>query len=223
MRSNRLRHVLSGPAPALPATLDGLAERWARMPPRLRWTVVAVVVLAAAALAGAGAGRSPWGPTVQVLVATRQLAPGARLTVADVETVDRPAAAVPEDALTAVDQVRERPLALGVPVGAVVTGAHLREGGMAASLGPDRVAVALPAGDGPLLEAGQRLDLLSGDAQGAAIRLARDATVLGSDGTTMWVDVGRDEAPQVAAASRWGAVTFALLPDAEGPGAASPP
>ena len=80
--------------------------------PWWRWAfVVGVAVLAALtvhrALAGLDERRSQWGELRPVLVARRALAPGDQVSPAEVRLDERPVALVPDNALTALDEVRQ--------------------------------------------------------------------------------------------------------------------
>ena len=206
-----LLRPLAGSPPALPPTLDRCAEWWAARTPRTRMAIVVAGVLLLLAVAGAGAARSPWGAGRTVLVAGRDLAPGATLRAADVHTERWPAAILPPDALTAVPAEDDALLALGAPAGTVLTERHLAADGLAAHLGADRAAVPVPRSEGLPVRAGQLVDLVAGDGQGRGQVLARDARVLRVGETTLWVDVSRDDAPSVAAAVDWGEVTVAVV------------
>jgi hypothetical protein len=106
---DRLRTVLAGAPPTLPPLLDRAAETWAGWPPRARLAASVVGALLLLAIAGAGAGRSPWGPSVEVLVATRDLPAGHELTAADVAARAWPRTLRPAGALTAVAGERPPP------------------------------------------------------------------------------------------------------------------
>lgn len=207
----RLRDLLQGPPPALPATLDRLAEAWWSLPPRGRLLLGLVAVLGVLALLGTGAARSPWGGPVPVHVAAHDLPPGHLVQPGDVRQRDWPEAVAP-----APVEVVGRRLGTGVPAGSPVTAAHLSQPGPAAGLGPARVAVPLPAEVLPVsaseLGPGQRLDLLAVEADGPP--LARAATVLVVHDSHVWMAVSRSEAAAVAGALGRGALSIALLPGA---------
>lgn len=207
-----LRRLVAGAPPSLPPSVDRAVEGWWRLPPRLRAAATVVLAVALVAVAGAGAARDPWGPPVEVAVATRDLPPGTALAPDDLRIVTRPADAVPPGAVPPGDEATGQ-LRLGLPSGAVLTAAHLGPGATTDALGAGQVAVAVPLELLPSLTPGQRLDVLSGDPQGVAARLAADATVLAVDDTHAWLMVARDDAPAVAAAAAWGALGVARLPD----------
>lgn len=209
---SRLSRLLDGPAPALPAALDGLAERWAAARPRTRLVVSAAAVLALLAVAGRGATRSPWGPAVAVVVTRADLPAGRTLTPDLLEAARWPKRLVPADALPAPAPALGQRLAVGAPAGTVLTGRHLLRPGVTGDLPAGTVAVPVPLGDSPAVAAGQRVDVLAARADGGGTRLAAGAAVLGVEGEVAWVAVGREEAPAVAGAAAAGAVTLAALP-----------
>lgn len=204
---------------ALPPLLDAFAERWAGLPPRVRTIVLLAAALAALAVAGRGAATSPWGPPVQVVVATTDLPAGRVLTVDDLVEADWPRALVPPAASDRLEELVGRSLGAPVVAGSPVSSTHVAEGGLAAGLPPGHAAVALPAPEGVTLRSGQHIDLLAGDGDRGGVRLASTATVVAADETTVWVGVRREDAAAVAGALAWGEVTVALLP--EGPGGPS--
>jgi hypothetical protein len=97
-----------------------------------------------------------------------------------------------------------------VPADTPLTAAHVTDAGMAGLVAAGRVAVPLPRDVAPGIEAGAVVDVLSAGQQGAG-RLASGARVLAVDEAHLWVEVARDEAPDVAAAAGWGAVSIALV------------
>ena len=201
-----------GTPPALPRSLDDAAEWWARRTPRTRLALAAMAALILLAMAGAGAARSPWGEARTVLVAGRDLAPGTVLAPGDVRAADWPARLVPDDALTELPAGDATGvLVVGAPAGTLLTARHLGRAGLAAGLPASRAAVPVTVPDGVTLAAGQRVDLLAGDRDGTGRLLAADARVLRVEAGTVWVDVSRDDAPDLAAASDWGAITVAVV------------
>lgn len=204
---HRLRDRLQGPPPALPGRLDDLAEAWWRLPPRVRAVLVAAAALAVLLLAGAGATRSPWGGTVRVPVAARDLPPGVELSATDVRWRDWPAALAPEP-VAPVGEV----LAVGLVRDALIRPDHFLVPGAAGGIGDDEAVVVLDAATLPAAARGQRIDLLAGGYDGTGRVLARAARVVAVDDGRVWVAVARADAPAVAGAAAAGSVTGALLP-----------
>ena len=209
---SRLRGALEGPPPPLPATLDRAAEAWARATPRLRAVVISVVVVVLVLTAGHGAVRSPWGPPVEVVVATTDLPVGRVVEPGDITTTRWPEQTVPPGALTEPGSAVGRPVAATAPTGSPLTELHVADDGPAAGLPAGEVAVPLPPPSGVVLRPGQRVDLLAGDGARGGVRLAAGARVLGVDGDTVWVAVRRDESPAIVGAATWGDLSVALLP-----------
>lgn len=201
-----------GPPPSLPATLDRVADAWYRLTPRLRLAVGLAAATLVLLTAGAGAVRSPWGPPVTVVVTAVDRPPGSLLTAADVATARRPRRLVPSDAVAADEAVGAR-LAGAVVAGTVLTARHLADdAGPGAGLAPGRAAFPVPAG--PLVDVrpGQRVDVVAGDAGGRGRTLAAGARVLTVTAEVVWLDVARDDAPDLAAAAAWDGLRLVLLP-----------
>lgn len=203
-----IRAFLDGRPPALPDHLDRLAERWASLPPRARLAVGVVAVVATLLLAGTGAARSPWGPPVDTLVATRDLPAGHHLAPGDLEPARWPSELAPP----AVAGTVGRTLTVGLPAGMPVTPGHLGDGGLAAQLREGEAAFPLTLDEHVTLEVGQLVDLVAGDAGGGGLRLAEAARVLTVDGRSAWLAVDRDDAPGLAGASAWGRIVAVPLP-----------
>lgn len=204
--------LLDGPPPALPRPLDAAAEGWAAARPRTR---VALGVLGAAlllAVAGRGAARSPWGPPTPVVVAAADLPAGRAVAPTDVVVATWPQEVVPAGAARDAIEVVGRTLARGVPASIPLTAGHLLRPGVAGDLPAGTVAFPLPYEGDLALAPGLRLDLLGVQTDGAGVRLATGATILGVEETTVWIAVAREEAPGVAAAAALGEVTVVLLP-----------
>lgn len=210
--NSRLARLLHGPPPTLPVPLDRLSERWAYCPPRLRLAVQLAVLLAVLAVAGRGATRSPWGAPSAVLVARANLPAGHVLQTADLVTTRWPARLVPAGSPSEAPSVIGTPLAIGLPVGSLLTSAHLARGGVAAGLSADQVAVPVKVPEGVRLTSGQHIDLVALDPDGRGVPLASDASVLAVEGEYVWVAVRHREAPAVAATAAQGEVGVALLP-----------
>lgn len=136
---------LQGPPPALPGPLDRLAERWARLPPRLRIAVVLLLVM----LFGAWqanrlvAAQTQWGAAaVSVWRAVRTVPAGEPLDGV-VRRVRLPQAAVPATAVTEpIDD--DTVLSVALVEGALLTATHLSPVGPAVALPADERAVPVP-------------------------------------------------------------------------------
>ncbi|MBW3561797.1 MAG: hypothetical protein KY437_04800 [Actinobacteria bacterium] len=204
----RIRALLDGGPPTLPGALDAVAERWAALPPRVRFAVASAAAVVILLVAGAGAARSPWGPPVDVFVAARDLPAGHLLSSEDLRRVPWPAELAP----TRTVPPEGRTLTVGLPAGTPLGDAHLGDGGLASLLEQDEAAFPLPGGDVAELRAGQRVDLVAGDPGGAGLRLASEARVLTTAGDIAWIAVQRDEAPALAGAAAWGRVVAVPLP-----------
>ena len=192
------------------------ALRRARRSLALRWLLVAaaaggVAAEAAAIGAEADAERDAWGTAVSVVVVARDVAAGSTVEAADVRVERRPAAVVPDDAVTE-PPVGRRATATRV-AGEVVVASRLAPAGLSpvAALVPDgAVAVAVPtsaSGFGaaaPPLAVGDRVDVL------APRPVAVDAVVVavGDDALTIAVDA--EDAAAVAEAMASSVITVAL-------------
>ncbi len=174
------------------------------------------MTVAVLALAGAGAGRSAWGPPVEVPVAAADLPAGAVVDADALRWERRPADLVPADVVTAAEADAAPVLAATVVAGTVLTRRHLAgDGGLAAGLLAGRAA--FPVEVGPLVRVtpGQAVDVVAGDVDGQGRTLARDARVISVVDGVVWLDIGRDDAPALAAAATWDGLRLVLLP---GPG-----
>lgn len=193
--------------------VDRIAEGWWRAGPRAR---LALTVLAALLALGAVLLRvalSPYGPPVAVLVAGTDLAPGAPIDHTDVTDARWPRSLLPAGPVATRDDLAGARLTSGVVAGAVITRRHLRDDGPLAGLGTGSAAVPVPAdllGD---LAADARLDLLGVAGDGSGRTVARDARVLTVEQGTVWVEVPRERAADVAAAALRGTLSVAVLAD----------
>jgi hypothetical protein len=156
----RVRSPLTGPPPALPAPLDRLAERWARLRPRVRAAVVASVVLAFAdgQAANVRAAQDRWGGAGEPVWRATATVPAGADVRGHLEQVRLPLAALPPDAVTAPLQ-DESVLAITLVEGAVLTRAHLSPAGPAGALPPDQRLVPIPVEASWGVEAGSVVDV----------------------------------------------------------------
>lgn len=132
-----------------------------------RRRVVAAVLAGLAVLCGLSAVRPAGPPTVLVLAAARDLAPGAPLGLADLRAVALPASVVPAGALRPGAEVLGRLVAGAVRQGEPLTDVRLVGPGLFAALAPGSVAVPVrfaDAGGTALLRAGDRIDVLAAPA-----------------------------------------------------------
>lgn len=192
--------------------MDRIAEGWWRLPPRARTAIAAVGVILVVAAVLLRVLRSPYGPPVPVLVAVRELPVGARVDATDV-TVERwPRDLVPPGPLTTPTQLADTRLTARVTVGTVLTDAHVQDDGPLATLGAGRAAVAVPAGLLHGVGVDARLDLVGVAGDGSGRVLAQDGRVLAVEGETVWLEVGRERAADVAAAALRGTLSGVVLP-----------
>ncbi len=178
-------------APSLTPLLRDRARQFlaARGWPRallLRRVVAGVLVLLAAVLAVRPPPQAGGEPTVPMLVAARDLAPGSSLRAGDVRVVRAPESLRPAAALTAAEQATGRVLAGAASRGEPVTRARLvgRENNRLTTGDPDSVAVPVRLADpevAALLAPGARVDVVTVAPEGGgaeAVLLAADATVV---------------------------------------------
>ena len=159
-----------------------LRPDWSRSAAARRAAAAALVVLAAAA-----AWRDdPRADLTEVVVAGRDLSPGAELAADDVHLETLPATTVPEGARMRVDDVVGSTLAGPTRRGEVLTDVRLLGPRLAESAaGPDARIVALPLADAALLDLvrpGDVVDVVaapaSADAETEARVMATDAVVV---------------------------------------------
>ncbi len=193
----------------LPGGLDALSERWWALDPRGRAVLFGIALACLVALAGARGLSAPYGEEREVLVATEDLPAGAVLEPGEgLRTARWPADLVPDGAtLDATGVLRG-----ALPAGSVLTDAHRVTGGVGALAGEGRVAVPLPADALPPLAAGDRVQVVTADADGVGRTVTDAAEVLATDDTAVWLAVAPDAAGEVAAAGLRGTLTVAVLP-----------
>jgi Flp pilus assembly protein CpaB len=198
--------------------LGQAAPWWRRSPSRVgRWALALGLATSAAAGVAGATGRATdamagWGATRSVLVARRDLEPGRALTGEDVERRDLPDAVVPASAVDGdpTGRVVTSPIAAGE----VVSRQRLAPAGVAgvaALVGPDQRAVAVPTeGTGLRLRVGDRVDVYpsgrtdivgtSASRSDRSTALATDAVVVDVADTAVTVAVARDQVAAVAGA-----------------------
>lgn len=198
------------------------APGWRRVALARRWLAGALallaVLLAVRGQIGAASG-------VPVLVATRDLAPGATLGAADVQPRRWPAPLVPSGALTDVGQAEGRVLAGAANAGEPLTGLRLAGPELARRTTgvPDAASVPIrlaDAGVAGLLGPGQLVDVVTlGERSDQPALLAAGAAVLtvlpaddkpGTQGRLVLVAVPRAVATRLAAATLAREVTVTL-------------
>ncbi len=209
-----LTKLLDGPPVALPRALDRLHERWWAARPRTR-AVVVTSTIAVVLLAGfAHLASSPFGPPTSVIVADRELRVGERVEHGALRRTGWPSDLVPAGAMTGVhpSELTGRTVQAPVPAGGLVTDNHLGTTGVAGLLADGQVAVAIPAELLAAIATGVQVDLISRDINGLALELARHATVIDQDDTSVWVAVDEPVAAAVAAAAASGTITAVVRP-----------
>lgn len=198
--------------PRLPRPVDALARRWAGSGGRTRLLVRVVAAVLVLSAATGGLVRGPWGPPTTVLVTTSAIAPGAPVTRADVVVGRWPSSLVPADALAGpaalpADAVAAGPLAPGAVVTATVLAA-----GPAGFASDGTAVVAVDAGLLPPLPVGTVVDVAVPAIDGTARIAAREAVVVGDDGTWRWLRVARTDVAGLAAGISAGQLVPAVLP-----------
>lgn len=192
---------LHGPAWRVPAGLDGAVEGWWRLPVRLR--MLAVLLLVAVVVGGIvhRTSRSPWGPPVEVAVATTDATAGQPVAA---EMATRPSRLVPDDAVASVPDGR---LTRDIGAGEVLTDGHVADD-LSSLLVAGEVAIAL---DQPLppLPNHAALEVLGLGLDGVGQRLAT-ARLVTIDDPWAWIAIDRADAPAVVAALNTGGVSLVL-------------
>lgn len=156
-------------------TVPGRAPRWQRRFRRHR-RIAAALLTGVVVWSVTTAIRPPLEPTARVLVASRDLVPGEILGPDDVAVLQRPAYAVPRDALDGGTLVVGRTIAFPVASGEAVAARHVVSSALLEMLGADVVATPVRLADSSLaalVSAGDVVDVIaasaSGDGSGAAV------------------------------------------------------
>lgn len=188
-----------------------------------RHRVLLAAGLAAASVAAGLAAVAPApAPTVSVLTAARDLAPGAVLGADDVVAAAVPRALVPTGALTDLAATAGRLLAGPVRRGEPLTDVRLLGAGL---LPPgDQLAVPVRLAEpatGALVQAGDRVDVLSAApeaaaaevvATGLAVLSVPDVADAAGEGALLVVAASRATAARLAAAAVGGRLSIAVHP-----------
>jgi Flp pilus assembly protein CpaB len=202
---------LPGPPLRLPGVLDRVAEGWWLLTPRARTALAALAVSLVLAAVLLRIALAPYGPPVNVLVTSADLEVGAPLGPSDVTTARWPRDLTPPaPLLTRADLLGTR-LAVGVPAGTVLTARHVRDDGPLATLASGRAAVPVPDALLRGVDRGSRLDLITVVGDGTGRTIAQDVRILTVEEGTVWLEVPRDRAPDVAAAALRGTLSGAVL------------
>ncbi|MGV8910117.1 MAG: SAF domain-containing protein [Propionicimonas sp.] len=193
------------------------AFRWHR-----RWFAALFVAIAVLAALNSVSPADSAGTTV--VVASRSIPGGARVTADDLSLVRLPADLVAEGALTDLGQAVGRTVVVGVPARQVFTGSALL--GSDGQLAAGQVALPVSFGDVStvsLLSVGSRIDVLGASASGsgygvvatnvrvAALPASDEPGALGSTSSrVVLLDVSSAQAVAIVAATAVSAVNFAL-------------
>lgn len=210
MTSRALRPRVAPGRRAGPAPRGTRRAAWRRLRLR-RWAAVVAATLACWLALGPYAVRGA-PPTTPAVVSTADLPLGHVLRAGDVTATELPSSAVPESAMSRVEDVVGRPLTSAVGRGEVVTGPRVRAGG--ARLEAGRRAVHVPLTDAAAtaqLHAGDHIDIVS-VADGSTV--VPDAVVVDVDRAEPGGLVGAQSPRGMTVAvptDRVGAVTSAAL------------
>jgi pilus assembly protein CpaB len=165
-------------------------------------------------------GAQAYGTLVEVAVTTRDIAAGERIEPSDVRLAELPRDLVPDAALSRLEPgvTARESLVAGeaiVPSRLAPLGAE----GLAASLGPEERAVAIPVdGHRPELLVGQRVDVLASSPPSSATArpdtraIAEGAEVLDVDEGGITVAVSVDDAHDIATALSAAMITVVVTP-----------
>ncbi|MEV0952681.1 SAF domain-containing protein [Promicromonospora sp. NPDC050249] len=229
----------AGPGRAGPGDSRSAALRRAR---RILWRwrfALAAALFGLAASVTVHLLRPPPPPTIDVAVTARPVTAGTALTRDDVVMRSVAADLAPPGALHTVRSLLGRATVVGLPAGAPLHATLVSDDGVSAAAPYGTVVVPVRLSDdavAALLRPGDRIDLLAGttsgsEPDGAPRYLARGALVLPvpagrepeaaggllgpaseGDRPVTLVAVVPEDAPQLSAASGWGAVTAVLVP-----------
>jgi len=191
--------------------VDRIAEGWWRLTPRARTALGVLAVTVALAAVLLRIALAPYGPPVPVLVAAADLDVGAALGPSDVTAARWPRDLTPPAPLLTRAALPGARLAFGVTAGTVLTTRHVRDDGPLAALPAGTAAVPVPSGLLRGVDGGTRLDLITVLGDGTGRTIAQGVRVLTVDGDTVWLEVTRERAPDVAAAALRGTLSGAVL------------
>ena len=191
--------------------VDRVAEGWWRLTPRTRAAAGVVASVALVVAVVARLALSPYGPPTAVLVARSDLAVGSTVEPGDVDRTRWPVGLLPAAPPVTRAELAGARLATDVPAGTVLNRAHLRDAGPLATLTEDAAAVPVPAELLRGVTPAARLDVVGVAGDGSGRVLARDTRVLAVEDGTVWLEVGRDAAADVAAAALRGTLSGAVL------------
>ena len=213
---SRLDSIVRGPHLRLPRPLDAVSDWWAGRPPRVRFLIGALLVLGALSAVDAQtrAVDARWGgDPVRVLIAPRDLLVGE--TLPTMRSVLLPPDVVPPGAVH--EPAEDAVLALALPRGAVLTGAHVDERGPARGLTDGMRAVPLPTEEGWGVVAGGWVDVWTlGTGQEPSRLVASSRPVLevrhDASGLTSLVGMTEAEVEAVTSGLALGRVLLAHAP-----------
>ncbi len=191
--------------------MDRVAEGWWLLTPRARTVLAALAVGIALAAVLLRIALAPYGPPITVLVVSTDLEVGAALGPSDVTTARWPRDLTPPPPLLTRADLPGSRLAVGVTAGTVLTARHVRDDGPLATMAGGTAAVPVPDALLRGVDSGSRLDLITVVGDGTGRTIAQDVRVLTVDGDTVWLEVPRDRAPDVAAAALRGTLSGAVL------------
>lgn len=208
--------LLHGPPPPLPGRLDRLADRWARLPPRLRLLVVVGLLLLFGSLqAGRLAqAQAQWGGTGdRVWRATTSASAGTDVA-RSLQAVRLPRAAIPPTAVTG-PLPDEAVLALPLVAGSILTAEHLSAAGPAAGLADDERLIPIPVDRDWGIEAGSVVDVwaIVDDGQDPSpLATSRPVLLLRDDGprSVALVSLHEDQVAQATAVLSRGRLLLTL-------------
>lgn len=193
--------------------MDRAAEGWWRLSPRARAVLIVLITASLLTAVLLRIALSPYGPPVNVLVASRRLAAG-EAPPADAITAARwPRTLLPDAAPATRADLAGARLTMEVTPGTLLTVEHLRDDSPLTDLAATAAAVPVPATLLVGTDAGRRLDVTTVAGDGSGRTLARDVRVLAVDGDVVWLEVPRDRAADVAAAALRGTLSGAVLAD----------